>query len=211
MLWGLASPFLLAGAIIASSSMRLGIPNDHKSSLLGGFVSFSSPWSSFASPWSPQQSSQKFPYSWSSSPHHLQQQQGLRRSSADLQAELLRQYFALQRLQHQDQILNHHHQQPYSRVQRSRTNEEHRQEEGDLRDSKQGEEEEEYEGRGEEEEHEDEDGDGSSEEEFDKNLSLFPGLLIDSQVGPRRMLRQKKEEETTNFIKKTLLPYPRLG
>ena len=31
------------------------------------------------------------------------------------------------------------------------------------------------------------------------------------QVGPRRVLRQKKEEETTNFIKKTLLPYPRLG
>ena len=62
-----------------------------------------------------------------------------------------------------------------------RTHEEDRQEEGDLRNSKQGEEEE-YEGRGEEEEHEDEDGDSSSEEEFNKNLSLFPGLLIDSQV-----------------------------
>ena len=67
-------------------------------------------------------------------------------------------------------------------IPKRRTNEEDRQEEGDLRNSKQGEEEEEYEGRGEEEEHEDEEGDSSSEEEFDKNLSLFPGLLIDSQV-----------------------------
>ena len=64
-------------------------------------------------------------------------------------------------------------------IPKRRTNEEDRQEEGDLRNSKQGEEE--YEGRG-EEEHEGEDGDSSSEEEFDKNLSLFPGLLIDSQV-----------------------------
>ena len=66
-------------------------------------------------------------------------------------------------------------------IPKRRTIEEDRQEEGDLRNSKQGEEEEEYEGR-DEEEHEDEDGDSSSEEEFDKNLSLFPGLLIDSQV-----------------------------
>ena len=66
-------------------------------------------------------------------------------------------------------------------ITKRRTNEEDRQEEGDPRNSKQGEEEEEYEGRGEEED-EDEDGDSSSEEEFDKNLSLFPGLLIDSQV-----------------------------
>merc|ERR1711974_160575 len=92
MLWGLATPFLLAGAIIA--------PSSH---------------------WSPQQSSQKFPHSWSNNLHQQQQQQGLRRkSSADLQAELVRRYFALQRLKHQDQILDHHLQQPYSRVQRSR-------------------------------------------------------------------------------------------
>merc|ERR1712210_212770 len=192
MLRGLGTPFLLAGAMVASS-MRLGIPDEHRSSLLGGFL-HSSPWPSSSPPAPPQlHSSQKFPNSLSN-----QQQQGLRRqeSSLDLQADLLRQYFALQGLHRQSQILDHLLQQPpFRRVQRSRTNEHHSQGEEDEREKEEDE--------GEE--------DGSSEEEFNQHLSLFPELLLDSQAGPRRMLRQKKEGEATNFIKKTLLPYPRLG
>merc|ERR1712110_182028 len=191
MLRGLGTPFLLAGAMVASS-MRLGIPDDHRSSLLGGFLP-SSPWPP-TPPAPPQQraSSQKFPNSWSN------QQQGLRRQqgSLDLQADLLRQYFALQGLHRQSQILDLLLQQPpFRRVQRSRTNEQHSQGEEDEREKEEDE--------GEE--------DGSSEEEFNQHLSLFPELLLDSQAGPRKMLRQKKEGEATNFIKKTLLPYPRLG
>jgi len=36
-------------------------------------------------------------------------------------------------------------------------------------------------------------------------------LLYDNQEPPRSMRRLKKEEESATFIKKTLLPYPRLG
>jgi hypothetical protein len=36
-------------------------------------------------------------------------------------------------------------------------------------------------------------------------------LHCTAQGGRSRMRRLKKEEETANFIKKTLLPYPRLG
>merc|ERR1712032_105394 len=205
MLWGLATPFLLAGAITASS-MRLDIPDEERSSLLGSLL-LSSPW--IPSPWSPpglHPRSQKFPYSSWTNPIQ-QQQQGLRRqqSSADLQTDLLRQYFALQGLHHggmRDQHLQH----LYRRVQPSRTNEQHRQEDG-LQNN-QGEDEGDAEGR--KEDGEEGDG-GASEEEFNQHLSVFPELLLDSQVRPRRLLRQKKEEEQTNFIKKTLLPYPRLG
>jgi len=200
MLRGLGTAFLLAGAMIASS-MRIGIPDDHRrrsQSLLGGLLPS---WPASPPPPPPQQ---KFPNSWSS------QQQGLRRqqsSVVDLQVDLLRQYFALQGLHGQSQILDHLFQQPpYRRVQRSRTTEQHRQEEEVH--SSQGEEDE----REEREKEEDEDEDrSSSEEEFNQHLSLFPELLFDSQAGPRGMLRQKKEGEGTNFIKKTLLPYPRLG
>merc|ERR1712233_11942 len=118
---GLGTPFLLAGAMIASS-MRIGIPDDHRSSLLGGFRP-SSPWPTSPPPPPPPPrqhqlaSSQKFP---------IFQQLGLSRqqsSAVDLQAELLRQYFALQGLHRQSQILDHLLQQqpPYRRVQRSRS------------------------------------------------------------------------------------------
>jgi len=189
MLRGLGTAFLLAGAMIASS-MRIGIPDDHRrrsQSLLGGLLP-----------------------SWPASPPPPpppQQRATSQKSVVDLQVDLLRQYFALQGLHGQSQILDHLFQQPpYRRFQRSRTTEQHRQEE-EVR-SGQGEEDE----REEREKEEDEDEDrSSSEEEFNQHLSLFPELLFDSQAGPRGMLRQKKEGEGTNFIKKTLLPYPRLG
>ena len=85
--------------IVEFTKFRLDIPDEQRSSLLGSLLP-SSPW--IPSPWSPpglHPRSQKFPYSsWTNPIHH--QQQGLLRqqSSADLQTDLLRQYFALQGL-----------------------------------------------------------------------------------------------------------------
>ena len=100
------------------SKCRIGIADEHRSSLLGGFLPSSPSWPTSPPASSHQQHRATFPNSWSSS-----QQQGLSRqqSSLDLQADLLRQYFALQGLSRQSQILDHLLQQPsFRRVQRSR-------------------------------------------------------------------------------------------
>merc|ERR1711953_274133 len=190
--------------------MRLGIPEDRDSILLRSSLldslSSSSPWtpSSPPSSWS-KRSGLKFPFSWITQQQQQQQHQSPRQITADLLTQLLGQYFASQGPR---EILGTRLQEPNTRGQRPRANkqsrkqEEEEEEEEDLRNSQ---EREEDGGHGEEKHNEEE------EQEFKQQLSLLPGILLNSQVGPRRVLRQKKEEETTNFIKKTLLPYPRLG
>merc|ERR1712107_451080 len=93
MLWGHPIPFLLAAAITASS-MRL---RDDLSIPTRSYLLNSSPWTPSAWPHRHQEgsASQKFPYSWMLSPSYEQPGQ----SSTDLQAELLRHYFALQGIQ----------------------------------------------------------------------------------------------------------------
>merc|ERR1719336_1654093 len=93
MLWGHPIPFLLAAAITASS-MRL---RDDLSIPTRSYLLNSSPWTPSAWPHQHQEGSagQKFPYSWMLSPSYEQPGQ----SSTDLQAELLRHYFALQGIQ----------------------------------------------------------------------------------------------------------------
>merc|ERR1711953_1147303 len=188
--------------------MRLGIPEDRDSILLRSSLldslSSSSPWtpSSPPSSWS-KRSGLEFPFSWIT---QQQQHQSPRQITADLLTQLLGQYFASQGIR-ENEILGNRLQEPYTRGQRPRANEQSRkreeeEEEEDLRNSQ---EREEDGGHGEEKHNEEE------EQEFKQQLPLLPGILLNSQVGPRRVLRQKKEEETTNFIKKTLLPYPRLG
>merc|ERR1712004_424603 len=209
MLWGPAIPFLLAAAITASS-MRL---RDDLSIPTRSYLLNSSPWTPSAWPHHHQEGSagQKFPYSWMLSPGQ---------SSTDLQAELLRHYFALQGFQlrqglqgqqglqdqqavHDQQELqdlqqeNNFDRQPFSRGQRLRIQEYGKNEDntGEKRE----------EGKTSKNE------DQVSRDPFNQKLSTSPEFFLGSQASPRRLLRRKKEEETQTFIKKTLLPYPRLG
>merc|ERR1711953_735507 len=214
MLWGPAIPFLLAAAITASS-MRL---RDDLSIPTRSYLLNSSPWTPSARPHQHQEGSagQKFPYSWMLSPSYERPGQ----SSADLQAELLRHYFALQGIQlrqglqgqqglqdqqavHDQQELqdlqqeNNFDREPFSRGQRLRIqdygkNEDNTREKGEERKTRKNE-------------------DQVSRDPFNQQLSTSSELFLGSQAGPRRLLRRKKEEETQTFIKKTLLPYPRLG
>merc|ERR1712107_29795 len=226
MLWGHPIPFLLAAAITASS-MRL---RDDLSIPTRSYLLNSSPWTPSAWPHRHQEgsASQKFPYSWMLSPSYERPGQ----SSTDLQAELLRHYFALQGLQlrqglqvqqglqdqqavHDQQGLkgqqglqnqqelqdlqqgNNFDRHPFSRGQRLRIqeygkNEENTGEKGEEGKTSKNE-------------------DQVSRDPYNQQLSTSPELFPGSQAGPRRLLRRKKEEETQTFIKKTLLPYPRLG
>merc|ERR1719336_1004335 len=128
MLWGHPIPFLLAAAITASS-MRL---RDDLSIPTRSYLLNSSPWTPSAWPHQYQEGSagQKFPYSWMLSPSFERPGQ----SSTDLQAELLRHYFALQGIQlrqglqgqqalHDLQQENNFDRQPFSRGQRLRIQE----------------------------------------------------------------------------------------
>merc|ERR1712156_275911 len=214
MLWGHPIPFLLAAAITASS-MRL---RDDLSIPSRSYLLNSSPWSPSAWPHHHQEGSagQKFPYSWMLSPSFERPGQ----SSTDLQAELLRHYFALQGIQlrqglqsqqglqdqeavHDQQELkdlqqeNNFDREPFSRGQRLRIqdygkNGENAGEKGEEGKTSKNE-------------------DQVSRDPFNQKLSTSPEFFLGSQAGPRRLLRRKKEEETQTFIKKTLLPYPRLG
>merc|ERR1712156_636284 len=202
MLWGHPIPFLLAAAITASS-MRL---RDDLSIPTRSYLLNSSPWTPSAWPHQHQEGSggQKFPYSWMLSPSFERPGQ----SSTDLQAELLRHYFALQGIQLRQglqgqqelqdlQQENEFDRQPFSRGQRLRIqeygkNEDNTGEKGEEGKTSKNE-------------------DQVSRDPFNQQLSTSSELFLGSQAGPRRLLRRKKEEETQTFIKKTLLPYPRLG
>merc|ERR1719336_314747 len=128
MLWGHPIPFLLAAAITASS-MRL---RDDLSIPMRSYLLNSSPWTPSAWPHQHQEGSagQKFPYSWMLSPSYERPGQ----SSTDLQAELLRHYFALQGFQLRQELQgqqglqdlqqeNNFDRQPFSRGQRLRIQE----------------------------------------------------------------------------------------
>merc|ERR1712013_669292 len=208
MLWGPAIPFLLAAAITASS-MRL---RDDLSIPTRSYLLNSSPWTPSAWPHRHQEGSagQKFPYSWMLSPSL--ERPGQR--STDLQAELLRHYFALQGIQLRQGLQGQHglqdqqavpdlqqgnnfDRQSFSRGQRLRIQEYGKNEENTGEKGEQGE--------------TSKNEDQVSRDPFNQQLSTSPELFLDSQASPRRLLRRKKEEEAQTFIKKTLLPYPRLG
>merc|ERR1712013_880721 len=202
MLWGPAIPFLLAAAITASS-MRL---RDDLSIPTRSYLLNSSPWTPSAWPHRHQEGSagQKFPYSWMLSPSL--ERPGQR--STDLQAELLRHYFALQGIQLRQGLQgqqelpdlqqgNNFDRQSFSRGQRLRIQEYGKNEENTGEKGEQGE--------------TSKNEDQVSRDPFNQQLSTSPELFLDSQASPRRLLRRKKEEEAQTFIKKPLLPYPRLG
>merc|ERR1711953_1391595 len=113
--------------------MRLGIPEDRDSILLRSSLldslSSSSPWtpSSPPSSWS-KRSGLEFPFSWitQQQQQQQQQQQSPRQITADLLTQLLGQYFASQGLR---EILGNRLQEPYTRGQRPRANEQSRKQE----------------------------------------------------------------------------------